>query len=260
MDEALQIPGLRPEGCSTLLIRRLHAGELSGDEIARTKSHVASCRRCAETLAELERETAALPKEIPFDRFAARTLEKAHPPLRRRIPWAGMSMALAASLAIVVVAGPVRHALFGSDSHRNAHKGGGFVELYVGGNGVPPRLAGDREALAPGERVRVGYEVADHKYVAVVSVDESGQVTPLYPESGKSLRAETTPGMHVLPDSVEFTGAGYERVITLFSDQPLTVESISGAAKKAFEKAGSVEGMGPLDIPGEQTSKLVRKQ
>jgi hypothetical protein len=259
MDEALQVSGLRPAGCSAMLIGRLHAGELSVEEAAKARSHVASCPRCAATLAALERDAAELPKALPFEPFVDRTLSKTRAKRTRRAAWTGVTLALAACLAVVVVAGPLRQALF-SGSRRNLHKGAGVMELYVRNNDAQVRLAGERESLARGERVRVGYEAADRSYVAVVSVDDTGLVTPLYPEKGQSLRAENSPGMHVLPDSVEFTGAGYERVITLFTDEPVPVNALVAATKKAFEKAGSVEAMGSLDLPGEQSSKLVKKQ
>jgi hypothetical protein len=262
MDEALKIPGLRPEGCSTGLVRRLKAGELAEGEAAKVQAHVKTCERCAALFAELERDAAAFVRQVPFDHFAAKTTHRReslrHARARRRRFVA--TMALAAALLVVVVAGPLRYLLARGPQGHNLRKGGGLMELYVGGNGEKPRVAQDREALVPGERVRVGYEAADRRYVAVLSVDESGRVTPLYPESGMSLHAELTPGVHILPDSVEFTGAGYERVITLFTDEPASVETIAAAAKKAFERTGSVEAMGSLELPGEQSSKLVRKR
>ncbi len=255
MDEALQIPGMRPIGCSALLIRRLHVGELSGEEASRVRSHLASCEHCRATLAAIEREAADV-ADVSFDRFAERTLEKAHASKVRRLPLRNVALALAACLVVALAAVPLRHALF--PTHRNGMKGGTNVELYVGGIGHPARLAGDREVLAPGERVRVGYETDAPRYLTVVSIDDSGKVTALYPETGNSLTADTSPGLHLLPDSVEFTGGGYERVVTVFTDQPVSVESIVAAARRAFEKAGSVEGMGRLDVAGEQTSKLVK--
>ena len=53
---------LRPESdCPGFALRRLHAGELEGDEASRVREHVESCVRCAATWKRLGDERAALP-------------------------------------------------------------------------------------------------------------------------------------------------------------------------------------------------------
>ena len=116
------------------------------------------------------------------------------------------------------------------------------------------------EALARGERVRLGYTPDARKYVLALSVDSAGEVTPLYPESGQSLPVEPGPGTHWLPDSIEFTGSGAERVVVLLSDSPVAVEDVTAAARRAFEAAGrDVAKMPPLDVDGDQTHWMLLK-
>jgi hypothetical protein len=43
---------------------------------------------------------------------------------------------------------------------------------------APP---GSQEVLEPGDRVRLGYKTVDARYLAAISVDDRGEVTPLYP-------------------------------------------------------------------------------
>ena len=41
------------------------------------------------------------------------------------------------------------------------------------------------EALARGERLRIGYQPGEHRYLLSLSIDDRGEVTPLYPERGR---------------------------------------------------------------------------
>jgi hypothetical protein len=91
-------------------------------------------------------------------------------------------------------------------------------------------------------------------------VDAAGEVTPLYPESGESLPVEAGAGAHWLPDSLEFTGAGAERVVVVLSDAPIKVEEARAAARQAFEEGGrDVTKMPALGVAGDQTHWILLK-
>ena len=47
------------------------------------------------------------------------------------------------------------------------------------------------EALARGERLRIGYQAGRPPYLLSLSIDDRGEVTPLYPERGPSLPCPT---------------------------------------------------------------------
>ena len=83
------------------------------------------------------------------------------------------------------------------------------------------------EALARGERLRIGYQSGGHRYLLSLSIDDRGEVTPLYPERGRSLRVprRRASATRFLPDSLELTGKGTERIIVVLSDQPIDVEA-----------------------------------
>jgi hypothetical protein len=141
-------------------------------------------------------------------------------------------------------------------------KGGAVAELRIGGGEGSQRMARTdvAEPLAPGERVRLGYTPDARRYVLALSVDEAGEVTPLYPEAGESLPVEPGAGTHWLPDSIEFTGSGAERVVVLLSDAPVTVEDATAAARQAFEAGGrDVARMPPLSVDGDQTHWVLLK-
>ncbi|MBI5548650.1 MAG: hypothetical protein HY901_32615 [Deltaproteobacteria bacterium] len=263
MDEALQIPGTRPSICSLRSLQRLRAGELCGEEESKVRAHAASCPHCGRELARLEQEEAAFRAEVPFDELRSAVEAKGRR-LKRGSVAGPVSLALAAGIALIVVAAPLKALLddrhgAGGGSNRSKGPGDSVLELFVGGAGQAPRKASDQEALAPGERVRVGYLTQGREFVLVLSVDEAGVATALYPESGTSLRVEKGPGTHLLPDSWVLTGQGRERIIALFSDQPLEVSAALLAASKEYSRAGRLERMGELPLGAEQSALTVSK-
>ena len=87
-------------------------------------------------------------------------------------------------------------------------------------------------------------------------------MTPLYPERGPSLHVpdgadNATP---FLPDSLELTGKGTERIVVVLSDQPIDVEVARRAARAAYQRAGGdVTRLPRLDLPGEQFVRTFAK-
>ena len=255
MDEALAIPGTRACGVPELTLRRLAAGELDAEAERQIRGHLADCARCAKAFSRMEREAQAFFASVPLEPFALAVKAKLRVQERRR--WAGpAALALAAALALGLLASPLQAVLNGP-SHGNRSKGD-LLDVYVGGAGAP-RIAQNGEALAPGERIRLGYHGAEGGYLLVLSLDESGEVTPLYPEQGRSLKAEPGNQVHMLPESVELTGRGLERLVMLFSDQPLEVEAAREAARAEFSRARSLAAMAPLPLDAREQSLLLRK-
>ena len=256
MDESLQIPGTRDPGCSQRSLEQLRSGELTADEAIRVRAHAASCARCGPRLAALEREAAEFKREVPLERLAAAVGRR---PARRGRVAGPIGFALAAGIALILIAGPMR-AMLAQARHPNTVKGGGGVlELFVGGAGQAPRLAKDGEPLATGERIRVGYHAGEKRYLLVLCVDQKGVATALSPEFGHSLEADPTPGTHLMSDSLELTGQGDEKVIALFSDQPLEVRTALAAASREFARVGRLDQMGPLPLGADQQSLAVKK-
>ncbi|RKH36341.1 DUF4384 domain-containing protein [Corallococcus praedator] len=254
---------------SNWTLRRLHVGELLAPEALRAREHAEACEACGAVLRSLTNEQTAFEAEVPFERFEAgveRSLARQARTSARpatRPAWAGPLMVVAASLFVLVLARPLLES--GTVTRPvtgNRLKGGAGAELRIGGGVEPQRVASvdAPEALRPGERVRLGYTPETHRYVAALSVDAQGEVTPLYPESGDSLAVEPGAGQHWLPESVEFTGAGAERVVLVLTDAPVSMDALSDAARKSFAAAGrDVTRMAPLDVAGEQTQWILLK-
>ena len=247
-------------------LRRLSAGELAAAEATRARAHVAACTACGATLRGLEQEQARFETEVPFERFEA-GVERAVQRQRRgeafRAPprrWVATTVAMAASVLVVLLARPLLSG--GPLPGLNGIKGGAVAELRIGGGEGPQREArlDAPEPLEEGELVRLGYKAREHRYVAALSVDAIGEVTPLHPESGESAPVEPGTDMHWLPDAWELTGSGAERVVLVLTDAPLPVDTLVDAARRAFLAAdGDVERMAPLDVPGEQTHWVLLK-
>ncbi|XXF80442.1 DUF4384 domain-containing protein [Myxococcaceae bacterium GXIMD 01537] len=245
-------------------LRRLHAGELPAAEATQARAHVTDCPACGAVLEELERAQRRFEEEVPFERFAARVERAARQDVPARPSrWErAMRPLMAVAATVLVLVGGVAIVRDGeSGVPRNRTKGGAVAELRIGGDG-PQRAVrpGTREALQPGERVRLGYEAGTHRYVAAVSVDAAGEVTPLYPESGESLPVEPGAGLHWLPGSLEFTGSGAERVVLVLGDAPLAMGEVVRAAREAFQAGGrDVNALPELAAPGEQAHWVLLK-
>ncbi len=256
-------------------LRRHRAGEALGEAGAAITEHAGACAQCKARLRALDDEQRRFEGAISFDRFAAGVERASHGPrlAPRRFParvWALPTLAMAAAVAVVVT-------FHGRGLQIGAGAPGGHVhpsgwDGIKGGAGMTVRIAGAAgqrtaqtdatEALAAGERLRLGYQTGGHRYLLSLSIDQRGEVTPLYPEQGPSLTvpAGVPNATHFLPDSIELTGAGLERIIVVLSDQPIAMEAARRAARAAYDRAGGDLGRLPkLDLPGEQFMRTFAK-
>jgi hypothetical protein len=233
-----------------LTLRKLFAGETVSPEL---KAHSDSCDVCRAKLRAIEEEQKKFEAAIPFERFAAgveragRQPREVAPPATPRRQWVGVVMAIAAGL-LVVAAVPL--VLRGDGDGGNRTKGTD-VQLTVGGNGSPQRKVTREvaEALAPGERVVVGYSSGPYRYLVAVSIDERGEIASI-PESGQSMSIGNTGR---LPDAIEFTGRGTEHLVLVMTREPVSVEEVRRGLKARYEEArGNLSQLGSLDVSGEQ--------
>jgi hypothetical protein len=258
-----------------MALRRFWTGELAAPEKPAIEAHTAACARCRARLKEISDEQRRFEQDISFDRFAAGVERAARTPRRVTAPSRALSpsgptmrwffplASVAAAVALTFTFAPRLHQ--GDDSTAvdrvlSRTKGGTGITVQIAPAGQGPQrtaAVGAPEALSPGERIRIGYQIGAHQFVLALSIDDQGEVTPLYPETGRSLRVSRVKGpigsTHYLPDSVEFTGKGSERLIVILSDQPLEVEAAKQAAHAAFQRAGNdLTRLPALDLPGEQ--------
>ncbi len=269
-------PNTRPH-IGELELRRRRAEEplgVAGPTAEAVDAHLAGCAECRARARALDDEQRRFEQEISFDRFAAgveRAARGASRPagVRRRWSrapaWVYPAVAAAAGLAVVVTFG----GRFGRDLGAPRHpiytglKGGaGMTVRIAGASGQRNARVDAAEPLAPGERLRIGYQPGGHRYLLSLSIDERGVVTPLYPEQGQSLPLPETlaPATHFLPDSVELTGGGVERIILLLSDDPIDVEAARRAARAAYDRAGGdLSRLPRLTLPAEEFGRTFAK-
>ena len=243
-----------------LKLRRHRAGELQGMEAREVQGHLEGCAQCRTRFKSFDQEQEQFEKEISFDRFSAgvQRAVKSIEPARAR--WIMPGIGLAAAVLVAIVVAPVLRPGPGGSGSRI--KGGAGVVLRIGGGGAPQRLASAQapEPLAPGERVRIGYQAGEHRYLVAVSIDQSGVVTELYSDRGSSLPIGSGDETRYLPESLEFTGNGLERVIVVLSNEPLDLAKVKQAAEKAYHAArGDLRQLPKLDVPGEQFHRLLFK-
>jgi len=242
-----------------LKLRRLWAGESLGDGAAAVQEHAAACAQCRARLKEFDDQQRRFQDEISFDRFAAgveRAARRPAAPARLRnasVRWLAPALGMAAALALIVT--------FASrddgDRATNRTKGGGSgvtVRIAAPERGTQRSASADTpEALSAGERIRIGYQSGAHRYLTAISVDDSGAVTALYPEAGRSVTVPRGAETRYLPDSLELTGKGAERLVVVLSDEPLEMEAVKRAARAAYLKSkGDILHLPPLEVQGEQ--------
>jgi anti-sigma factor RsiW len=219
-----------------LRLRRYRAGEFSAEESAEAERHLGSCAPCRGKLRLLVEEQRAFERDVPFERFAggverARRVPRPRP---RRFWFAGLGGALAAAAAVLFLVrapapGPNRSK--GDDVAATVRIATGDASPQ---RAVPP---GSQEMLEPGARVRLGYRTAEPRYLAAVSVDDGGEVTLVYPQAGPALSVGPTVETKYLPDSLEFTGAGREKVFLFLARNPFDGDAAKQAVKRAHQSA-----------------------
>jgi hypothetical protein len=253
-------PDAPGEHVGELRLRRFRLGELRGDAHEEIARHTAGCGACRARLDGLGEEQKAFEQEIPFARFAG-GVERAHRvpgATRPEVPWrvrphrrfALMTTigGLAAAAALALVVGLPRHQDPGSARAHNAIKGGARLAVArIAGDEPRDARSSGAESLRAGERLGLGYRTDTPAFVAVLSIDDAGAVTPLYPERGLSLPAAPSAQPTFLPQSVELTGHGRERVYLVLTDQPIAIEQLAAAVKGTFARAGG--NLGTLAVP-----------
>jgi hypothetical protein len=223
-----------------LTLRRYRTGEFSVDKCTEIDEHLAGCPACRGKLRGLLEEQRAFEREISFERFVGGVERAARVPRTRpRRAWllGSASLVAAAALALFVVRVSPSH-----PRRTNTIKGG-EVEATLrvaSAQGLAQRIVppGSQEILEPGDRVRIGYRAAESRYLAAVSVDDQGVLTPLYPEAGPAMAVAASNETVFLPDSLEFTGTGRERVFLFLARTPFVLDAAKQAVRAAYDAAG----------------------
>ena len=234
-----------------LVLRRYRAGELAGSEAETIGQHTARCGRCRARLTALDDEQRAFERAIPFERFSGGVERAARVPTPRRTSivrslWALPALSALAAAAFLLVVRPRADDGAGGGAGFN-HRKGAQVDAALriaGADGKTQRAlpAGASARLGRGERLRVGYQTDRPRHLVALSIDDHGVVTSLYPDSSSrsvaSLLVDRAAQATFLPDSIELTGAGRERLFLLMAEGPFSVESAVAAVRASRATAG----------------------
>jgi len=246
----------RGEHVGELRLRRFRLGELAGPDRDEITRHTNDCGACRARLKTLDDEQRQFERDIPFERFAG-GVERA-----RRVPrtlprraWTVGAVGFAAAAALLLVlrpGGDRRGSINGFDDGFNRIKGtAAEVRIAAADGAQRAAVAGTTAALRPGDRVRLGFRTPRSAHLVAVSIDDAGTVIPLYPEDGAALPVEARRELTYLPDSLEFTGHGRERVFLLLADRPLAVGDVEKAARAAHARAkGDLRTLSAVTVEG----------
>jgi hypothetical protein len=223
-----------PKHLGELTLRRLLAGEFSVERAAQIDEHVSSCSLCRTKLRGITEERRSFQREIPFERFAggverARRVPRPKPPSMWSVGFAGVLAAAAIAVFFVRVPGHSRNAIKGASVEATARI------ASVAGSAQRIAPPGSHEILEKGDRVRLGYRTVDPRFLAALSVDEHGEVTSLYPEAGTALSVAATEETVYLPDSIEFTGDGREKVFLFLARNSFDLQAARQAVSDGFQ-------------------------
>lgn len=249
-----------------MTLRKLSAAEPIAPE---HRAHIDSCADCQRRLNDFTQEQAAFEAQIPFERFEAGIERAARvardiPPAPAPWPWKRL-LAVAATL-LIAVSGSIVSQMRAADSEAfNRLKGGTQVSFVIGGVATSMQRHTNAnveqpESLSAGERIRIGVRVRQSSYVLVQSIDEAGDITDIY-DSGK-LGVQVAPGNEptFLPESLEFTGSGYEHMVIVVSEAPIKTEALHKALFSAFAAAeGNLLRLERVSINGEQFHRTFLK-
>ncbi|PZR18486.1 MAG: hypothetical protein DI536_00980 [Archangium gephyra] len=216
---------------------------LSADDANAARHHLDGCGECKQRWQELNED------KQRFEQFVfARTLPKVEARVaaerqgffeRFKLKFLIPVVGVAAALGVVAVSGP------GTQTEDDLYvgiKGQPTLEVYAQrGNGGAFAVGGDTP-LQPNDKIRFVVNPAGSKYVMVASHDGAGVFSVYAPFNANSSQPVEAKTKLELPGAVELDDTlGTERVVAVFSDEPLTAAQVE-AALKSDAKNPSLKG------------------
>jgi len=271
-----------PERVPDLLLEKLALGELEGDVARAVEARLAAEPGGRERLVALRADDAAILAAYPADRLATAiegrariaAAARASAPRRRPWLWPALSVAVATALVLLVLrpgGGPDSStgSLFPLDgpdapdaigTTRAKGPTGARLAVFLRRDDQAERLP-PGSAVAPHDRLQLGYVAADAAFGVLVSIDGRGQVTLHFPESAGADTALSHDGEVVLPYAYELDDApGFERFLLVTANHPLAPTAVAGAARRlASAPDGGRSGDLALPDTAHQTSIILNK-
>ncbi len=268
-------------------LRRLAYGELDVEAERALRRRLESNPEASVRLRQLMDEATEFERvEASVDAFSAAVLERLErsddqpPPRAASAPWGlahalrppkivGWAVAAAAAMSLWLVVAPEapepgvrtkggRESSPPAGEAQCAQTPCPHLEMFVKDHdGIRPGLDGVR--LRDGDWVQFRYRASGHSHLFVVSLDDDGVLTPLYPDHFGSSVVIRSEGRHVLSGSIILDDAiGPERIYAFFSGHPLSFEEVERAMDSIVdpEHEARVAGL-PRGV--DQVSILIHK-
>lgn len=250
----------------TIELERYLAGDLEQPQRALAEDHLVACAHCHGRVERLRadgaRRLAAAPREAMFERVGAEARRRSG---SQRAWWRTRWLVPAAAgcAAVLVLLGVAFFGPDGKDAPGVRTKGSVAIDLYLmRARQVRPATPADR--FQAGDRIQFVYSAPRHRFVFLVSLDDSGRVTNFnHQATPRSVPIEPGVGL-VLEGSIILDETPHaERIFAVFSERPLDWTEVAAAARRAWDRAAqthrgvaSIQRL-PLDQP--QASVLLPK-
>jgi len=244
---------------SDLTIEKALTGAMAPEELAAFDLHVASCGECADCLEEARSNHAAFAAEVLPQTIDA-VVRRGSASQRWRwvpglgVPALGLRVAAAAGLAVVAIvalvpalvheperpAVPAAEVVEAADTEAGV-KGGSLMRVYAKrGNQV--FLVSEGEHLRRGDALRFVPDAAGFRYLLVLSMEQTGKVTPFFPYKGLfSSRLPIVPGSPLPGSIVLDESIGTETLWAVFSNEPVAVAQVRQWVASSGQDADAVE-------------------
>ncbi len=224
-------------------------------ESSKVAPHLEGCERCRARVARMEREGEDFRRFVLPATLDA-VLEKNAPARRKKWLWLLGVAPVAAAAALIVAIRPS-----GPPEGYVGEKGGMSLVAYLGAPGGA-KMVLDGQAVQPSAALRFSVTPAGRCNLWVVSVDESGEISRIYPAQGDGGAPVSKQG--ALPGGAVLDGrAGLERFYAVCSPAPLRYEEVTKSVRASVRGADDVrKGPGLPGLPRgtRQVSLLVEKR
>jgi hypothetical protein len=217
--------------------------------------HLGGCERCRARIARMEHEGEDF-RRFVFPATLDAVLEKNAPERRKRWLWL-LGIAPVAAVAAVIVA--IRPSEPGPDYV--GIKGGMSLVAYLGAPGGAKAVL-DGQAVKPSAALRFSVGPQGRCNLWIVSVDESTQISRIYPADGDGGAPVSKQGP--LPGGAVLDGrAGLERFYAVCSPGPLGYDALTKSVRASVHGADDLRkgpALSGLPKGTRQTSLLLEKR
>lgn len=218
------------------------------------RAHLAVCERCSERLRNMEEARAAFTREHSASDFARRVMTSRRPPRRHKYVWAAAGCgALALAAAVLLM---LRDHSEAAIRYRGAAVS---MQAYVQ-HGTGVHVLHDGDVLAGGTQLAFAYTLSEPQHLLLFGMDDAGTLTRYFPDGSIAQSSALPAGAkRQLPVGIELDARpGRERLIALFSTEPLDQDAARGALESTWRqmraRGKSIREPFELALPAKQIS------